>query len=99
MSKISQEEQQLHREISTLISQSQTQLIAQANSSLTMLFWQIGKRTNEFILKKERAAYGKQMILNLSRYLSKQYGRNFEEKNLRRMLQQKTKRLVLSLLE
>ena len=87
MSKISREENQLHKEISSLISQSQTQLIAQANSSLTMLFWQIGKQTNEFILKKERATYGKQIIVNLSTYLSNQHGKNFEEKNLRRMLQ------------
>ena len=54
---------------------------------MTMLFWQIGKAVNQKILENKRAEYGKQIIVTLSRHLVNKYGRNFEDKNLRRMLQ------------
>lgn len=74
-------------ELSTLIEQAQQTLVVQANSTLTVLFWQIGNRINQNILLNKRADYGKQIVVTLSRQLSEKYGRNFEEKNLRRMLQ------------
>lgn len=80
-------EKALLQELSQLIEQSQQHLVSQANSILTMLFWHIGNRINENILQNKRADYGKQIVVTLSRELTKKYGRNFEEKNLRRMLQ------------
>ncbi len=59
----------------------------QVNSALTLVFWQVGKRINEDILQNERAAYGKQVVANLSEQLMLRYGKNFELKNLRRMMQ------------
>ncbi len=52
-----------------------------------MLFWKIGKQINENILQNQRADYGKQIVVTLSKQLADKYGRNFEERNLRRMLQ------------
>ncbi len=77
----------LYQELSQLIEQSKTQLVSYANSTLTALFWQVGKRINEHILQNKRADYGKQIVVTLARKLSEKYGRNFEEKNLRRMIQ------------
>jgi predicted nuclease of restriction endonuclease-like (RecB) superfamily len=77
----------LLNELSQLVEQSQRQVIVQSNSVLTLLFWQIGFRINETILKNKRADYGKQIIVTVSRQLTQKYGRNFEEKNLRRMVQ------------
>ena len=74
-------------EISLLIEQSQRHITTQANSALTQLFWQIGKRINDEILLNKRADYGKQIVVTLSEKLMTRYGRSFEEKNLRRMLQ------------
>ncbi len=74
-------------EISLLIEQSQRHIATQANSALTQLFWQIGKRINDEILLNKRADYGKQIVVTLSEKLMTRYGRSFEEKNLRRMLQ------------
>jgi predicted nuclease of restriction endonuclease-like (RecB) superfamily len=51
------------------------------------LFWKIGQRVNNEVLKNKRADYGKQIVVTLSRQLTEKYGRSFEEKNLRRMLQ------------
>jgi predicted nuclease of restriction endonuclease-like (RecB) superfamily len=80
-------EQSLFHELSQLIEQGQQQVVVQVNNALTMLFWHIGYRINQNILQKKRAGYGKQIVVTLSRQLTEKYGRNFEEKNLRRMLQ------------
>ena len=77
----------LVQEISLLIEESKLQVVRTANSALTTLFWQVGKRVNDEILKNDRAQYGKQIIANVSAQLELKYGRNFAEKNLRRMMQ------------
>jgi len=69
------------------LSQSQQQVVTQANSTLTILFWHIGNRINKEILQNKRADYGKQIVVTLSRQLENKYGRNFELGNLRRMIQ------------
>ncbi|GHT00945.1 DUF1016 domain-containing protein [Bacteroidia bacterium] len=79
-------EQALFNELSQLIEQSKVFVVSQANSTLTLLFWQIGRRVNETILQNQRAEYGKQIVPTLSAQLERQYGRNFTEKNVRRML-------------
>ncbi len=80
-------EKDLFNELSQLIEQSQQQVVSQANSTLTMLFWHIGNRINKEILQNKRADYGKQIVATLSTQLEERYGRNFELGNLRRMLQ------------
>jgi predicted nuclease of restriction endonuclease-like (RecB) superfamily len=77
----------LFRELSLLIEKSKQKVISQTKSTVCMLFWQIGKKINDEILNNKRAEYGAQIISNLAGKLSTEYGRNFEEKNLRRMLQ------------
>ncbi len=77
----------LFKELAQLIEKSQQQLVSSANSTLTMLFWQIGHRINKHILQNKRADYGKLIVVTLSRQLEAKYGSSFEEKNLRRMLQ------------
>lgn len=80
-------EQTLLNELSQLIEQSQQLVVSHINSTVTMLFWYIGNRINQSILQNKRADYGKQIVVTLSRQLTEKFGRNFEEKNLRRMLQ------------
>jgi len=80
-------EQSLFAEISALIEYTRGVVASQANYALTLLFWKIGKRVNEEVLQNQRADYGKQIVVTLARQLMEKYGRNFEEKNLRRMLQ------------
>ncbi|MEO8149458.1 MAG: PDDEXK nuclease domain-containing protein [Bacteroidia bacterium] len=87
MKAIKKTETNLLNELSQLIEQSQHQVVAQANTTLTLLFWQVGNRINSEILKNKRADYGKQIVVTLARQLRVKYGKNFEEKNLRRMLQ------------
>lgn len=80
-------EQQLLTELSQLIEQSKQQVVAQANSTLTLLFWHIGNRINQNILQNKRADYAKSIVSTVSTQLKTQYGSNFELRNLRRMMQ------------
>lgn len=86
-SNIIQSEGSLYQELSQLIEQSKTQLVSYANSTLTALFWQVGKMINDHILQNKRADYGKEIVSTLSTQLKAKYGKNFEERNLRRMMQ------------
>jgi hypothetical protein len=60
----------LFSELSQLIEQSRTEVAVYANSTLTLLFWQVGRRINEHILQNKRANYGKQIVVTLARQLS-----------------------------
>jgi len=79
--------EKLFTDLSKLIEQSRHQVSMQANSTLTTLFWQVGKRINDDILQNQRAEYGKQIVSTVSGQLETLYGRNFTERNVRRMMQ------------
>lgn len=79
--------QSILNDLFSIIEKTQTQIAVQANSTLTIMFWQIGKRIQNEILKNERAEYGKEIVVTLSRELSANFGNSFKDKNLRRMVQ------------
>ncbi len=81
------EYQNLLNDLVALIEKTKTQVVSYANSSLTVLFWHIGKRILTHNLQNKRAEYGKQIVVTVSRELVKKFGKNYEEKNLRRMIQ------------
>jgi len=74
-------------QVSTLIEQARATVAAQANATLTLMFWRVGHLIGTEVLANERADYGAQTVVTLSRQLAVRYGRSFEEKNLRRMIQ------------
>lgn len=77
----------LIKDLVSLIENGKNQLAYAANATMTMTYWSIGKRINNEILDNQRAEYGKQIVVSVARQLSNEYGRSFEEKNLRRMMQ------------
>jgi hypothetical protein len=76
----------LFDELSALIEQGKQKIAFAANSTLTLLFWHLGNRINEEVLNNERAEYGKRIIEVISLQLEIKFGRNFNEKNIRRMV-------------
>ncbi|WP_090678680.1 PDDEXK nuclease domain-containing protein [Myroides guanonis] len=74
-------------DLKILIATSKQELAISVNSSMSLLYWSIGKRINQEILDEKRATYGKQIIALVSGQLAIEYGSSFSEKNLRRMLQ------------
>jgi len=81
------EYQDLLNELITLIENAKKLVVSQANSALTVLFWHIGKRILNHNLQNKRGEYGKQIVVTVSRELVEKFGKNYEEKNLRRMIQ------------
>jgi len=81
------ENNRIINDIVSIIERTKHQIVVQANSSLTLMFWQIGERIRTEILQNKRAEYGKKIVVTLSRELVSRFGKNFEEKNLRRMIQ------------
>ena len=84
---LKKDEQDLLNKLSKLIVYNRNKISIQANSTLTLLFWQIGKHINDFVLNNHRAEYGKQILSTVSTHLTDKYGKNFELRNLRRMIQ------------
>jgi predicted nuclease of restriction endonuclease-like (RecB) superfamily len=74
-------------EIKTIIEQSKQQLAVAVNATISMLYWQIGNRINTEILKNQRAEYGKEIIVSLSKQLELEYGKGWGEKQLRQCMQ------------
>jgi predicted nuclease of restriction endonuclease-like (RecB) superfamily len=81
------DETALFDDLANLIEHSHQQLAVVANSTLTLLFWQVGQRINTHILQNRRAEYGKQIVPTVSTQLQERFGQNFELRNVRRMMQ------------
>lgn len=77
----------LLEDLRILIDRGRSQAAAAVNSAVTLTYWHIGKRINEDILRGKRAEYGKQVVANIADELVLQYGKSFEARNLRRMMQ------------
>jgi len=85
----------LVNEISNLIEQSKQQVVSQINSSLTILFWQIGNHINTTIFKQKRADYGKQIVVTVSRQLELKNERNFTKITINQKRPNKQPNLLL----
>lgn len=74
-------------DLRALIIEARSNVARTVNAELTFLYWQIGRRIRQDILKKRRAAYGREIVAALGRQLETEFGRGFGEKNLHRMIQ------------
>jgi len=77
----------LFKELAQIIERGKKKVTSQVNNTMTMVYWYVGKRINEEVIKNERAEYGKQIVTTVSTQLVMQYGKGFTEKNVRRMMQ------------
>ena len=77
--------QNLYADIKQLISEARSSVVKQVNQTLTVTYWQIGKRISVDILDSNRADYGKQVLRQLSQQLSDEFGKGFGYRNLLRM--------------
>ena len=77
----------LIKDLREMIEQARWHVAHAIDSTLVMLYWRIGRRICQDILKKRRAAYGEEIVAALGRQLETDFGRGFTVKNLRRMIQ------------
>lgn len=90
MSRIKSKQQppaDLLADVRTLIEQARYQTAVAVNMGLTLLYWRVGQRIRQDVLKGQRAEYGKEILSTLSAELVPLYGRGFSARSLARMVQ------------
>jgi len=80
-------DKKLVKKLVALVEDTKNEVVSYANSSLTTLFWNLGRAIKLEILNSQRAEYGKEIVVTVSRELVNKFGKSYEEKNLRRMIQ------------
>ena len=81
-----QSSQKLLGDIRALIDSARSQVARAVNSGMVMLYWNVGRRIRQDILKEKRAEYGAQILPTLSAKLVPEYGQGFGRRNLWRMV-------------
>ena len=77
----------LFEHVAAIIEKRKYQAYAHANQETTLMFWEVGYFVNSVVLGKKRAEYGKKILPALAAKLVLKYGKSFELRNLRRMIQ------------
>lgn len=73
-------------DVRNLIETARHNVAVTVNAGLTILYWQIGSRIRQDILKEKRADYGEEIISTLSIQLVKEFGNGFSRPNLFRIV-------------
>ncbi|MBI2067415.1 MAG: DUF1016 domain-containing protein [Deltaproteobacteria bacterium] len=74
-------------EVRQIILRAREGVARAVDSGMTTLYWHVGRRVQQDILREKRAEYGEKIIATLGRQLEREFGRGFGEKNIRRMVQ------------
>jgi len=76
----------LYDDLKTIVKKSKQEIAVGVNATMSMMYWQIGRRINNEVLDNKRAEYGKLIVKTLSSQLTADYGKGWSEKNLRHMM-------------
>jgi hypothetical protein len=76
----------LLKDLRDLITEARRDVAREVNSALVLLYWRVGKRIHEDILKEKRAGYGEQIVSAVSRELAAEFGQGFSTRNLWHMI-------------
>lgn len=78
----------LYDRISTLLEQARKQLVRQVNQTMVYTYFEIGRMiVDEEQQGKARAAYGEELVKELSLRLTARFGKGFSQRNLEQMRQ------------
>jgi len=85
---LSKTEKGFYADILRILSEGRSKTNAAVNHAMVETYWNIGRRIVEQEQQgKERANYGDQLLVNLSRYLGSTFGKGFSEANLKNFRQ------------
>jgi predicted nuclease of restriction endonuclease-like (RecB) superfamily len=76
----------LLKDLRELIAAVRQDVARQVNSALVLLYWRVGNRIRQDILREKRAEYGEQIVATLSQQLMKEFGPGFTARNLANMV-------------
>ncbi len=69
MTSITKKNQKLFEDIKGLISQAKTSVAISINEQMTILYWNIGKRIRQEVIKSDRAEYSEHVVSSLAKGL------------------------------
>jgi hypothetical protein len=76
----------LLKDLRDLIATARQDAARQVNAALVLLYWRVGKRIRQDVLREKRAEYGEQIVATLSKQLVKEFGSGFSRRNLFNMM-------------
>jgi len=65
---------------------ARVQVARAVDAGLVTLYWNMGRRIRQDILKEKRADYGERIVSAVGRELGMEFGRGFSEKSIRHMI-------------
>ena len=86
MKNITPNKSQLYYEIKNLIENSKQKVAVSVNAEITLLYWHVGKKIKEEILRNKRADYGKHIVESLASQLQTDYSRGWSKRQLHHCL-------------
>ena len=84
---VDQKAEKAYSSIRSHVVDAQRQIYKSVNNTMVLAYWEIGKEIYEACGDNERAAYGKQVLKYISAHLTQEFGKGFDERNLRYMRQ------------
>jgi len=81
------DENKFYENLRSYIVTAQKKIYAAVNSAMVTAYWQIGRDIHIACVENDRAPYGKQLLKNASLKLTAEFGKGFDETNLRKMRQ------------
>jgi len=76
----------LVNDLRALIASTRDEVARSVNSALVLLYWRVGRRIRQDILKEKRAEYGEEILPTVSAKLVTEFGNGFSSRNLARMV-------------
>jgi len=73
-------------DVRDMILSARGQVARMVDAGLVALYWDVGRRIRQDILKEKRARYGEQIVSALGAQLAKEFGRGFAVRNIFRMV-------------
>ena len=80
-------DQEIYTAVRGYVVAAQNQIYSSVNTAMVNAYWNIGKQIYEVCGENDRAAYGKQLLQYLPQKLTEEFGKGFDERNLRNMRQ------------
>ena len=79
--------EQTYHSIRHSIVSAQRSLSVAVNSAMVTAYWEIGEQIYKACGENDRAGYGKKLLQYLSAHLTAEFGKGFDESNLRKIRQ------------
>jgi len=79
--------EEIYTSIRSFVITAQNRVYTAINSAMVIAYWEIGEQICKACGENDRAEYGKSLLKYLSDKLTTEFGKGFDESNLRRMRQ------------